>query len=155
MVGRKRNLFFCCCSVAKSCWTVCDIMDNSTPYFCALQYLPELLRFMSVELVMLSDHLMHCCHLLLLPSVFPSIGTFPVSWLFKSGGQSIGNSVSASILLMNIQGWFPLGLTDLISLRSKGLSRVFPRTTIQNYWFFAQSYLWSNSHICTWLLEKP
>ena len=152
--GKKLNLFFCC-SVAKSCWTVCDIMGNSTLCFCALQYLPELLKFMSVGLITLSNHLMHCCHRLLLPSIFPSIGTFPMSWLFKLGGQSIGDSVSASIVPMNIQGWFPLGLTNLISLQSKGLSRVFSRTTIQNCWFFDQSYLWSNSLISTWLLEKP
>ena len=86
---------------------------------------------------------------------FPASGSFPMSRLFASGGQSVGASASASVLPMNIQGWFPLGLTNLISLQSKGLSRVFSRTTIQNCWFFGQSYLWSNSLISTWLLEKP
>ena len=86
---------------------------------------------------------------------FPASGSFPMSWLFSSGGQSIGVSASASVLSMNIQGWFPLELTGLI-LQSKGLSRIFPSTTFQKHQFFsAQPSLWSNSHICTWLLEKP
>ena len=72
---------------------------------------------------------------------------------FASGGQSIRSS--ASVLPMNIQGWFPLGLTGLISLLSKGLSRVFT-TSVQKHQFFGtQISLWSNSHIRTWLLEKP
>ena len=76
--------------------------------------------------------------------------------LFKSGGQSIGASALASVLPMNILDWFPLGLTGLISLQSKGLSRVFSSTTVQKHQFFgAQPSLWSNSHIRTWLLEKP
>ena len=64
---------------------------------------------------------------------FPASRSFPVSWLFTSGGQRIGVSASASVLPMNIQGWFPLGLTDLISLQSKGLSRVFFNTTVQKH----------------------
>ena len=87
---------------------------------------------------------------------FPASGSFPMSWLFVSGSQSIGASTSASTLPMNIQGWFPLGLTDLTSLQCKGLSRVFSSTTVQKHPFFSvQPSLWSNSHICTWLLEKP
>ena len=79
-----------------------------------------------------------------------------MSWLFVSEGQSIGASTSASTLPMNIQGWFLLGLTDLTSLQCKGLSRVFSSTTVQKHPFFrVQPSLWSNSHICTWLLEKP
>ena len=86
---------------------------------------------------------------------FSASGSFPMSWLFPSSGQSNGASASASVLPMNIQGWFPLGLTRLISLWSKGVSRVFSSTTIQEHQFFsAQSSLWSNSYICTWLLEK-
>ena len=77
---------------------------------------------------------------------FPASGSFPVSQLFTSGGQSIGASASASVLSMNIQGWFPFALTGWISLQSKGLSRVFSST---------QPSLWSSCHICTWLLEKP
>ena len=84
---------------------------------------------------------------------FPASGSFPMSWLFSSGGQSIGASVSASVLPMNIQGWFPLGLTGLISLQSKELSRVFWNTTVQEHQFFdTQPSLWSNSYIYTWLL---
>ena len=75
---------------------------------------------------------------------------------FASGGQRIGASASASVLPMNIQGWFPLGLTGLISLQSKGLSRVFSNTTVQKHQFFStQPFLWSNSHIHTWLFENP
>ena len=81
---------------------------------------------------------------------FPTSGSFPMSWLFALGGQSMGASASASVLPMNIQGWFPLGLTGLISLQSKGLSRVFSSTTIRRHPFFgAQPSLWSDSHICT------
>ena len=86
---------------------------------------------------------------------FPASWSFPVSWLLASGGQSIGVSASASVLPMNIQGWFPLGLTGLIFLKSKGLSRAFFSTTIRKHQFLsAQPSLWSNCHIRTWLLEK-
>ena len=86
---------------------------------------------------------------------FPAPESFPMSLLFTSGGQSTGASASASVLPMNIQEWFPLGLTGLITLQSKGLSRVFSSTTIWKHQFFgAQSSLWFDSHICTWLLEK-
>ena len=85
---------------------------------------------------------------------FPASGSFPTSQLFTSDGQSIGASVS--VLPINIQDWFPLGLTGLISLLPKGLSKVFSSTTIPKHQFFsAQSSLWSYSHICIWLLEKP
>ena len=87
---------------------------------------------------------------------FPALGSFPRSWLFASGGQSIGASASASVLPMNIQGWFPLGLTGLISLLSKGLSRVFSSSTVWQHRFFGtQPSLWSSSHICTCLVERP
>ena len=86
---------------------------------------------------------------------FPASGSFPVSQLFTSGGHSIGASALASVLPMNIQDWFPLGLTGWISLQSKGLSRVFSNTTVQKHQFFSTQFsLWSNSHIHTWLLEK-
>ena len=85
---------------------------------------------------------------------FPASGSLPMSQLFTSGGQSIG--ASASVLPMNIQGWFPLGLTGLIFLQSKRLSRVFSSTTIRKHQFFStQPSLWSNSHIRTWLWVKP
>ena len=87
---------------------------------------------------------------------FPASGSTLMSQFFISGGQSIEVSASASVLPMNIQDWFPLGWTGLISLQSKGLSRVFSNTTVPKHQFFgAQPSLWSNSHIHTWLLEKP
>ena len=86
----------------------------------------------------------------------PASGSFPMSQLFSWGGQSTGVSASASVLPMNIQGWFPLGLTGLISLQSKGLSRVFSNTTVQKHQFFgAQLSSQSNTHIHTWPQEKP
>ena len=81
----------------------------------------SLLKLTFIMLVMPSNHLILCCPLLL-PSIFPSIRVFPVSWFFASGGQSIGVSASTSVLPMNIQDWFPLGLTGWISLQSTGLS---------------------------------
>ena len=87
---------------------------------------------------------------------FPASGSFLISQFFTSGGQSLGASPSASVLPMNIQGWFPLELTDFISLQSKGLSRVFSNTTVQKHQFFGtQPSFWFNSHIHTWLQEKP
>ena len=88
---------------------------------------------------------------------FQISGSFPVSWLFTSGGQCIAASGSTIVLSMNIQGWFSsLGLTDLISLLSKGLSTVFSNTTVQKHQFFnALPSYWSSSHIHTHLLEKP
>ena len=86
---------------------------------------------------------------------FPASGSFPVSQFFTSGGRSIGASASASVLSLNIQDWFPLGLTGWISLPSKGLSRVFSNITVQKHQLFGtQLSLWSNSHIHTWLLEN-
>ena len=117
----------CVCSSLNHVW-FCDPMDCGTPGFPVLHYLPEFAHFMYTESVMLSNHLI-LCHPLHLPSIFPSIPwSFPVSWFFASGGQRIW--ASASVLPMNIWGWFPLGLTGLISLLSKGLSRVFSSTTI-------------------------
>ena len=114
----------------------------------------SLLKLMSIESVMPSNHLILCHPLLLLPQSFPPSGSFPMSQLFPSGGQSIG--ASAPVFPVNIQGWFPLGLTSSISLLSKGLSRVSSSTTAWKHQFFsAQLSLWFNSHICTWLLEKP
>ena len=87
---------------------------------------------------------------------FPPSGIFAMSQFFTSGHQSIGVSTSASVLPMNIQDWFPLGLTGWISLQSKGLSWVFSNTTLQKHLFFGtQLFSQSNSHIHTWPLEKP
>ena len=115
----------------------------------------SLFRLMSIESVMPSNRLIFCHPLLLPPSIFPNIGVFSNEFL-TSGGQSIGASASASVFPMNIQDWYLLELIDLISLQSKGLSRVFSSTTVWRHQFFGtQPFLLSNSHICTWLLEKP
>jgi len=87
---------------------------------------------------------------------FPASESFQMSQFFTSGGPSIGALASTSVLPMNIQDWFPLWLTNWISFQSKGLSRVFSNITVQKHHFFGvQLYLWSSSHIHTWLLEKP
>ena len=90
------------------------------------------------------------------PQSLPASGSFPISQLFPWGGQSIGVSASASVLPMNTQDWSPLEWTGWISLQSKGLSRVFSNTTVQKHQFFgAQLSSQYNTHIHTWLLEKP
>ena len=117
----------------------------------------SLIKLMSIESVMPSNHLISSSvipfssHL----QSFPASETFPMSPFFTSGGQSVGVSASTAILPMNIQDWFPLGLTGLISLQSKELPRVFSNIIVQKHQFFgAQLSLWSNSHIHTWLLEN-
>ena len=129
-------------------------MDCSTPGFPVLNCLSEFAH---------SCPLNWWCHPTVLSSVipfsscaqfFPASKSFPISWLFAAEDQSIG--ASASVLPMNIQGWFHLGLSGLISLLSKGLSRVFFSTTIQKHPFFGtQPSLWSNSLLHTWLLKTP
>ena len=87
---------------------------------------------------------------------FPTSGAFQMSQLFTSDGQNIGVSALTSVLPMNTQDWSPWGLTSWVSLQSKGLSRVLSNTKVQKHQFFgAQLSSWSNSHIHTWLLEKP
>ena len=147
------NLFvYVFSSVAQSCLTLCDPMD-CTP---GLPVHHQLLEFTQTHV--------HWCHPAISSSVissscpqsFPASGSFQMSQLFTSGGQSIGVSASVSVLPMNIQDWFPLGWTGWISLQSNGLSRVFSNTTVQKHQFFGTQFsLWSNSHIHTWLLEKP
>ena len=110
----------------------------------------SLLKHKSIELAMASNHLILCHTLLLSLQSFPASGSFPMSQLFASGGQSIRASASASVLPMNIQDLFPSGWTGWISLQFKGLSRVFSNTTVQRHQFFgAQLSLYSNSHIHT------
>ena len=123
----------------------CNPMDCSTPGFPVLYHLPELSQ---THIEWVSDAIQPS-HPLSLPfssclQSFSALGSFLMSRLFASGGQSIGASVSASVFPMNIQSWFPLGLTGLITLQSKGLSRVFSNTTVQKCQFFgAQLSLWS------------
>ena len=144
-------------SVTQSYLILCDPLDCNTPGFPVHHQLLE----MAQTLYLLSK----LCHPTISSSIvpfsfcpqsFPASGSFPMSQLFASGGQSIRVSASASVLPMNIQDWFPLGWTSWISLQSKGLSRVFSTTTVQKHQFFsAQLSLQSNSHIHLWLLEKP
>ena len=132
-------------------------MDCSTLGFSVLHHLLELAQ----THVYWVGGVIQPSHPLLSPSAFqsfPASGSFLMSWVFTSGGQSIGASASASasVFPMNIQDWFPLELTSLSSLQPKWLSRVFSNTTVQKHKFFGtQLSLQSNSHIHTWLLEKP
>ena len=143
-------------SVPQSCLSLCDPMDCSTPGLPVHHQLPE---FTQTHVHCISDtanHLIPCRSLLLLPSIFPSIRVFSNESALCIRWQSIGVSASASVLPMNIQDWFPLGWTGWFSLQSKGLSSVFSNTTVQKHQFFgAQLSSQSNSHIHTWLLEKP
>ena len=143
-------------SVALSCPTLWDPMDYITPGFPVHQQLPELAQThpssqwhhltISSSIIPFSSCLQS----------FPALGSFPMSQFFASSGQSIRISASASVLLLNSQNWFPLGLTGLISFQSKGLSRVFSNSTVQKHQFFGVHLsLWSNSLIHTWLLDKP
>ena len=146
-------------SVTQSCLTLGNPKNCSIPGLPVYNQLPELAQ---IHIHWVSDAIQPSC-----PLSSPSSPAFNFSqlqslfqWVSSLhqyfGGQSIRASASASVFPMNIQGWFPLGLTDLISLLSKGLSRVFSNTTVQRHQFFsAQPCLWSNSHIHTWILEKP
>ena len=142
---------FCCCSDSQSYlfatpWTA--TFQASLSFTISWSWC----RFMFTEVVILSISSSAAPLSFCLQS-FPSSGSFPMSRLFTSGGQSIGASASASVLPVNIQGWVPLWLTGLISLQSNGLSRVFFSTKIWKHQSFGtQPYLWSNSQICTWLL---
>ena len=135
-----------CWSVAKSCPTLCDPTNCNTPGFLVLHYLLAwILKFMLIELVMLSNHLSSASPFCFCLQSFQASESFAVSWLFASGGQIIGASASVLVLPVSIQGWFPLGLTGLISLLSKGLSRTFSSTTFWKHQFFrTQPSLWSN-----------
>ena len=122
-------------------WTACQVSLSITIF-------QSFLRLMCIESVMPSNHLILCYSLLLLPFIFPNIRVFPMSWLFSYfGGQSIG--ASASVLPMGIQSLFHLGLTGLISVRSKGLSRVSSSTKVESVNSSALSLLYGPSLIST------
>ena len=104
-----------------------------TPWTAACQASLSITKLMSIEFVMPSNHLILCCPLLLLPAS----GSFQMSQLFVSGGQSTGVSASTSVLPINTQDWSPLGWTAWISLQSKGLSKVFSNNTVQKHQFFS------------------
>ena len=131
--------------VAQSCPTLCNPMDCSTPDFPVHNHNWSLLKLMSIMSVTPSNKLILCHPLLLLPSIFPSISVFSNEFTLCIRWPSIG--ASASDFPVNIQSWFPLGLTGLISLQSKGLSRVFSSTTVWKHQFFGTDRsLWSNSN---------
>ena len=139
-----------CDSATKSCPNLCDPMNCSmpslSPRVCS-NSCPSIQCYLTIS--SFATPFSFCSQ------SSPASGSFPMSWFLLSGVQSIGASPSTSFLPMNIQGWFPLGFTDFLSLQSKGLSRVFFSNTIWKYQFFgAEPSLWSNSHIHTWLLEK-
>ena len=153
-LGGNINIYFCHCLVAQSCPALCN------PIWTAARHVS--LSFTISWSLLNPCPLNRWCRPTISSSVvpfsclqsFPASESFPMSWLFASGDQNIGTSASASVLPMNIQDWFPLGLTGLISLLSDELSRV-SNITIQKHQFFgSQPSLWSNSHIHTWLLEK-
>ena len=121
-----------CCSVAQS-WLFVTQWIAACHAFLSFTISQSLLKFMSTESLMLSNHLILCHSFLLCLQSFPALVSFPVIRLFTSGGQSIGTSASTSVLPMNNQGWFPLGLIGLITYMSKKLSRVFRTTTIQKH----------------------
>ena len=129
---------------------LCEAMDCSTPDFPVHHQVPCPLSQWCYTTILSSIAFFSS------PQSFPASVSFPMNQLFASCGQSTGASASASVLPMNIQDRFPLGLTGLIFLQSEGLSRVFYNTTAQKHQFFsAQLSLWLKSHIHTWLLEKP
>ena len=148
-------IFLCCCSVTKSCLTLCNPMDCSMPGFPVLHYR---LESGQTHVHWVSDTIQPFHPML--PTSLPALNLSQhqglCQWISSaSGGQNIAVPASALVPPMNIWGWFPLGLTGLISLQSKRLWRVFSNTTIWKYQFFgSQPSLWSNTHICTWLLEK-
>ena len=114
------------------------------------------LKLTSIELVIPSSHLILCHPLSSCHKSLSASESFPIIWLFPWGGQSTGVSALSSFVPKNTQGWSPLEWTGWISLQSKGLLRVFPNTTVQKHQFFgAQPSSQTNSHIHTWLLEKP
>ena len=149
-------LLFQFSSVTQSCPTLCDPMDCSMPGFPVHHQLLELAQTYVhwVGDAIQPSHLLSSSSPLAF-NLSQHQGLF--KWVSSSHQvANIGVSASASVLPMNIQDWFPLGLTGLLSLQSEELSRVFSNTTIQRHQFFhAQLSLWSNSHIHTWLLGKP
>ena len=152
---RGRDWRFKFSSVARSCLTLCNSMDCSTSGFPVHQQLLELAQthIHWIGDVIQPSHPVISFYSYLQSS--PASGYFPRSQFFASGGQSIGVSASASVLPMNIQDWFPLGWTGWIFLQSMELSRVFSNTTVQKHQFFCAQLSALNSHIHTWLLEKP
>ena len=129
-------------------------MDCSTPGSSVFHYLPEFAENSCPFSQWFHPTISSSLTPFSCPQPFPASGSFPMRWLFASGGQSI--IASASVSPMNIHDWFPLGLTGLFSLLSRGLSRVFSNTTVRNYQFFsAQSSLWPTSYMAQMVKNLP
>ena len=145
----------CCCSALTHVRCFATQWTAASRGFLSFTISWSLLKLMFVELVIPPTISFSLAPFSSCPQSFSASGSFPVSQLFTSGGQRIGASALTSVLPMKIQAWFPGGLTGLLSLLFKGLSRVFSSTTVQRHRFFsAQSFLLSNSHICAWQLER-
>ena len=163
-----------CCSLPKSCPTLQPHRLQHARPICPPPFSWSLFKFMSIESMMLSNHLkvrhnwvteLNWTDWTISSSAAPfsfclqsfqASGSFPLSQFFSSGSESIGASASALVLPVSIHGWFSLALTDWVCLLSKGLSKVFSSTTIWKHQLFSvQPSLWSSSYLCTWLLEKP
>ena len=131
-------------------------LQHSRPLYPSPSPAVSLSMFMSIASVMPSTHLIFWHPVLFLPSIFPSIRDFSNESTVHIRWPNIGVSASTSVPLMSIQGLFPLGLTGLISLQSKGLSGVFSSTSVRRHHFFGtQPSLWSSSHSCMWPLGRP
>ena len=150
-VNNNNRCSSCCCSLAKLCPILCVPWTAAHQAHLSFTISQNSLRFMSIDWWCCLTISSSAARLFCLQFFIASVIRF-----FPSCGQSIGASASTSVLPMNIQDWFLIGLTGLIFLLSKGLSRVFSSTIIQKHQFFdIQPSLWSNSQIYTWLLEKP
>ena len=147
------NPKYCCCSVTHLCQTLWDPMICcSTAGIPVLHHFPELAQ---TYVHWINDAIQSSCSLLLLPSIFPNIRVFSNELARRIKSPEYWRFSFSIVLQMNIQDSFPLGLTGLISLQSKGLSRIFSNTTVQKHQLLgSQSSLWFSSHIHTWLLEK-
>ena len=144
-----------CCCLFTSCVQLCDSMDCSTPGVPALRCLlePAQTRVHQGGDAIQPSH--SVIPFFSCPQSFPASGSFPMSQFFLLQVTKVLEIQLLSVLPMNIQGWSPLGLIGLMSLQSKGLSKIFSNTTVQKHQFFsAQPSLWSKSHIHKWLLEK-
>ena len=143
-------------SVTQSCLTLCDPMNCSKPGLPVHHQLPDSTQTHVHRVVDGIQPSHPVVPFSSCPQYFPALGSFQMSQLFISGGQSIGVSASTSVLPMNTQNWSPLGWTGWMVLQSKGLSRVFSNTTVKKHQFFnTQFSLESNSHIHMWPVEKP
>ena len=153
LLKRLKSIYNCCCSVTKLCPTLCDPMDCSMPRFLVFHRFRD---FAQTRVHQVSDVIQPSHPVIPLSSClqcFPVSGSFPVSQLFTAGSQSIEVSASASVLPMNIQGWFPLGLTSLILL-SKGLSSLLQHHSSKASFLHCSAFFMVQPSHHTWLLAK-